>query len=46
MQIMEVTGTNEDNARTALYDTNNDTNRAIELILENGSYEQVSLEFS
>lgn len=38
---MEVTGTTEDNARTALYDANNDTGRAIELILENGSFEQV-----
>ena len=40
-QVIEVTGTTEDNARTALYDSNNDTSRAIELILENNSLEQV-----
>ena len=39
---MEVTGTTEDSARTALYDANNDTSRAIELILENNALEQVS----
>ncbi|XP_076800418.1 uncharacterized protein LOC143445296 isoform X1 [Clavelina lepadiformis] len=41
-KIIEVTGTTEDNARTALYDANNDTNRAIELIIENGSVDQQS----
>lgn len=41
MQIMEVTGTTEDNARTALFDTDNNTNLAIELILEQGSLDQV-----
>ncbi|XP_078484008.1 uncharacterized protein LOC100177795 isoform X2 [Ciona intestinalis] len=39
-KIIEITGTSEDIARTALYDTNNDTNRAIELILEGGSFNQ------
>uniref|UniRef100_H2YR65 UBA domain-containing protein n=1 Tax=Ciona savignyi TaxID=51511 RepID=H2YR65_CIOSA len=41
-KIIEITGASEDNARTALYDANNDTNRAIELILEGGSLNQTN----
>ncbi|XP_039257038.2 uncharacterized protein LOC120333750 isoform X1 [Styela clava] len=36
-QIVEVTGTSEENALLALYDSSNDPIRAIELILERGS---------